>query len=281
MLEWTDHDLIERYFRNGPEIDPEHMLTVRCVKIFVDGALGSRGAAMMEPYSDSPEEKGLIVTPEDEVYRLTSQALQSGLQVAVHAIGDQANRVTLDAFRRAISKVPKTQDHRWRVEHAQVVALEDIPKFAPLGLVLSMQPPHCTSDMPWAEMRVGPDRIKGAYAWRSFLDSGVHLTLNSDFPGETLNPFHGMYAAMTRQNPGGEPEGGWYPAQRLSREEVLKAYTIEAAYSGFTENIQGKIFPGMLADFIVLSDDILKIPVREFLSLHVEQTYLGGDLVFD
>jgi predicted amidohydrolase YtcJ len=280
-LDWTDQDLIERYFRNGPDVDPEHMLTVRCVKIFVDGALGSRGAAMMEPYSDAPDEKGLIVTSEKEVYRLTSRALKSGFQVAVHAIGDLANRMTLNAFRRAIKDTHETSDHRLRVEHAQVVALEDIPKFASLGLVLSMQPPHCTSDMPWAEIRVGPDRIKGAYAWRSFLDSGVHLTLNSDFPGETLNPFYGMYAAMTRQNPEGEPEGGWYPAQCLSREEVLKAYTIEAAYSGFTEDIEGKILPGMLADFIVLSDDILSIPIREFLSLHVEQTYLGGDLVFD
>jgi predicted amidohydrolase YtcJ len=280
MLDWTDEDLIESYFQKGPEVDPEQMLAVRCVKIFVDGALGSRGAAMMEPYSDAPGEKGLIVTSEHEVYRLTSRALKSGLQVAVHAIGDRANRITLNAFRRAIKGVPETKDHRLRVEHAQVVALEDIPKFAPLGLVLSMQPPHCTSDMPWAETRVGPDRIRGAYAWRSFLDSGVHLTLNSDFPGETLNPFYGMYAAMTRQNPEGKPEGGWYPDQCLSREEVLKAYTVEAAFSGFTEDINGRILPGMLADFIVLSDDILSIPVREFLSLQVEQTYLCGNLVF-
>jgi len=256
------------------------MLFVHCIKVFVDGALGSRGAAMMESYSDAPEEKGLIVTSEQDLVRLTSRSLKSGLQVAVHAIGDQASRITLNAFRRAIKDVPEAKDHRLRIEHAQVVALEDIPKFAPLGIVLSMQPPHCTSDMPWAEIRVGPDRIRGAYAWRSFLDSGVHLTLNSDFPGETLNPFYGMYAAMTRQNPEGQPEGGWYPDQCLSREEVLKAYTVEAAFSGFTEDINGRILPGMLADFIVLSDDILSIPVREFLALQVEQTYLGGHLVF-
>ncbi len=280
MLDWTDEDLLESCFRKGPEIDPEQMLFVRCVKVFVDGALGSRGAAMMEPYSDAPGEKGLIVTSEQELVRLTSRSLKSGLQVAVHAIGDRANRITLNAFRKAIEDVPEAKDHRLRIEHAQVVALEDIQKFAPLGLVLSMQPPHCTSDMPWAEIRVGPDRIRGAYAWRSFLDSGVHLTLNSDFPGETLNPFYGMYAAMTRQNPEGQPEGGWYPDQCLSREEVLKAYTVEAAFSGFTEDINGRILPGMLADFIVLSDDILSIPVREFLSLQVEQTYLGGNLVF-
>ena len=280
MLDWTDEDLLESYFRKGPEVDPEQMLFVHCIKVFVDGALGSRGAAMMESYSDAPEEKGLIVTSEQDLVRLTSRSLKSGLQVAVHAIGDQASRITLNAFRRAIKDVPEAKDHRLRIEHAQVVALEDIPKFAPLGIVLSMQPPHCTSDMPWAEIRVGPDRIRGAYAWRSFLDSGVHLTLNSDFPGETLNPFYGMYAAMTRQNPEGQPEGGWYPDQCLSREEVLKAYTVEAAFSGFTEDINGRILPGMLADFIVLSDDILSIPVRGFLSLQVEQTYLGGHLVF-
>lgn len=177
--------------------------------------------------------------------------------------------------------VSDVEDHRLRIEHAQVVALEDIPKFEPLGLVLSMQPPHCISDMPWAETRVGAERIKGAYAWRSFLDTGVHLTLNSDFPGETLNPFYGMYAALTRQNSEGEPEEGWYPDQCLERDEVLEAYMVDAAYSGFEEEIKGRILPSMLADFIVLSDDPLSIPHRKFLSLKVEQTYVGGKLVFE
>jgi predicted amidohydrolase YtcJ len=281
MLDWSEEDLISPYYQRGPEIDPAHMLTIRCIKIFVDGALGSRGAAMLEPYSDSPGEKGLIVTPEDEVYRLTSQALKSGLQVAVHAIGDHANRITLNAFQRAIGENPDVKDHRLRLEHAQVVALEDIPKFAPLKVVLSMQPPHATSDMPWAEMRVGPERIKGAYAWRSFLATGVHMTLNSDFPGETLDPFFGMYAAMTRQTSEGKPEGGWYAEQCLTREEVLKAYTVEAAYSAFEEDIKGKLVPGMLADFIVLSADILAIPVQEFLNVRVKQTYLGGELIYE
>lgn len=142
---------------------------------------------------------------------MTARSLEAGFQVATHAIGDLANRITLNAYRRAINKVPGVKDHRLRLEHAQVVALEDIDKFAPLGIVLSMQPPHATSDMPWAETRVGPQRIKGAYAWRSFLNTSVHLALNSDFPGETLNPFCGMYAAETRQAPGGKPAGGWYP----------------------------------------------------------------------
>lgn len=280
MLDWTEEDLLERYFREGPEIDPDHWLTVRCVKIFVDGALGSRGAALLEPYADAPQETGLVTTPEDRVYELTRRSLNNRMQVAVHAIGDRANRITLDAFTRAIQDVPGVKDHRLRVEHAQVVALEDIPRFAALNLVLSMQPPHCTSDMPWVETRLGPERVRRAYAWRSILDTGVHMTLNSDFPGETLNPFVGMYTAMTRQSSGGLPEDGWYPEQCLTRDEVLKAYTTEAAYSEFTEDIKGKLLPGMLADFIVLSDDILTIPVREFLMLQVEQTFVGGELVF-
>jgi predicted amidohydrolase YtcJ len=281
MLDCTEQDLIETYFESGPVLDPENLLTIRCIKIFVDGALGSRGAAMLEAYSDAPDVKGLVVTPEDEVFRLSKRALQSGLQVAIHAIGDHANRITLNAFQRALEENLNVKDHRFRLEHAQVVAVEDIPKFAPLGVVLSMQPPHATSDMPWAETRVGPERIKGAYAWRTFWDSGVHMTLNSDFPGETLDPFVGMYTAMTRQTPEGDPEGGWYPEQCLQRDEVLKGYTVEAAYSGFEENIKGKIVPGMLADFIILSGDILNIPIKEFLNLKVEQTYLGGELIYE
>ena len=281
MLDAPDRGLLAPFFRRGPEIDPDHWLTVRCVKVFVDGALGSRGAAMIEPYSDDPEAMGVIVTPEDSLYAITARCLRSGLQVAAHAIGDRANRITLNAYRRALEAEPDARDSRLRVEHAQVTATDDIPKFAPLGVVLSMQPPHATSDMGWAETRVGPERIRGAYAWRSFLDTGVRLTLNSDFPGETLNPFWGMYAAETRRSPSGGPEGGWYPEQSLTREETLRAYTIEAAYSGFEEKIKGKIMPGMLADFIVLSEDIRTIPSRALLTLRVEQTYVGGRRIYE
>jgi hypothetical protein len=281
MLDGTDNKLLEPFILKGPEIDPAQILTVRCIKIFVDGALGSRGAALLEPYSDAPDTSGVIVTSEDSLYQLTVQALKSGLQVAVHAIGDRANRITLNAFGRALAEVPGVKDHRLRVEHAQVVSLEDIPRFSALGLVLSMQPAHCTSDMSWAETRLGAQRTKGAYVWRSFLKTGVHLALNSDFPGETLNPFYGMYAAETRQTPDNKPEGGWYPLQCLSRQEVLKAYTVESAYSGFEEGTKGKILPGMLADFIVLSDDILSIPSQKLLSLRVEKSYVGGKLVYE
>jgi len=280
MLDCTDEELIEPYLQNGPEIDPDNWLTIRCIKIFQDGSLGTRSALMLEPYSDAPDVLGVTTTSQEEIERLTIRSLQAGMQVATHAIGDRSNRITLDAYEASIRAVPGAKDHRLRIEHAQVVALEDIPRFKELDIVTSMQPPHATSDMPWAEDRVGPERIKGAYAWRSFLDAGIRVPLNSDFPGETLNPFYGMYAAETRQTPEGKPEGGWYPEQCLTRKEVLHAYTVESAYSGFEEHIKGQIAPGMLADFIVISDNILTIPSKAFLSLKVERTYIGGQLVY-
>jgi predicted amidohydrolase YtcJ len=281
MLDGTDKELLEDFFRRGPELDPAHWLVVRSIKVFADGALGSRGAALFEPYSDRPDTRGVITTPTAELTELTARALTAGFQIATHAIGDRGNRDTLDAYEAALKRVPAARDPRLRIEHAQVVALGDIPRFAQLKIVNSMQPPHCTSDLPWAEARIGPERIKGAYAWRRFLDAGVRVALNSDFPGETLNPFAGMYAAETRQTPGGQPAGGWYPAQRLTRQEVLRAYTIESAYAGFEEGIKGQIAPEMLADFTVLSDNIATIPARALLTLRVERTYVGGKLMFE
>jgi predicted amidohydrolase YtcJ len=280
MLDCTDEELIDPYLQNGPEIDPDNWLTVRSIKVFQDGSLGTRSALMLEPYSDAPEVLGVTTTSQEEIERLTTRSLQAGMQVVTHAIGDRSNRITLDAYEAAMRSVPGAKDHRLRIEHAQVVAIEDIPRFKELDIVTSMQPPHATSDMPWAEDRVGPDRIKGAYAWRSFFDAGVRVPLNSDFPGETLNPFYGMYAAETRQTPDGKPEGGWYPEQCLSREEVLYAYTVESAYAGFEEHTKGQIAPGMLADFIVISDNVLTIPSKALLSLEVEKTYIGGKLVY-
>jgi len=235
---------------------------------------------MFKPYSDAPDMLGVTTTSQEVLEKLTVRALKAGMQVATHAIGDCSNRITLDASEEALKQVPEAKDHRLRIEHAQVVSLEDIPRFKRLGIICSMQPPHATSDMPWAEERVGTERIKGAYAWRSFLDAGVRVPLNSDFPGETLNPFYGMYAAETRQTPDGKPEGGWYPEQCLTRKEVLYAYTVESAYSGFEEHIKGQIAPGLLADFIVISDNILTISSKDLLSLKVERTYIGGELVY-
>jgi predicted amidohydrolase YtcJ len=281
MLACTDEELIEPYLTNGPEIDPDHWLTVRSIKVFQDGSLGTRSALMLEPYSDAPDVVGVSTTSREELEELAVRSLRAGMQVATHAIGDRSNRITLDAYEAALRAVPEATDHRFRIEHAQVMALEDIPRFAELGVISSMQPVHATSDMPWAEDRVGPERIRGAYAWRSFLDAGVRVPLNSDFPGETLNPFYGMYAAETRQAPDGHPEGGWYAGQCLTREEVLNGYLTEGAYAAFEEDLKGKIAPGMLADFIVISDDIRSIPSENLPGIQVEQTYVGGKLVYD
>jgi len=281
MIACTDEELLGSFLESGPEIDPDNLLTNRCIKVFVDGALGSRGALMAEPYSDAPDVTGVTTTPEDALYDLSVRALESGMQIAVHAIGDRANRLTLDAFERAFKQVPSATGHRFRIEHAQVMGKGDIERFEPMGIIASMSPPHATSDMLWAETRVGPERITRAYAWRSFLDTGVHLALNSDFPGETLDPFYGMYAAETRQSPDGQPPGGWYPEQCLTRDEALRGYTVEGAYAGFEEDIKGRIRTGMLADFVVLSDDILAVPSRGLLNMKALQTYVGGRLVYD
>jgi len=281
MLDGADPALASHWLQRGPEIDSNHQLTIRAFKLFADGALGSRGAALLEPYSDSPQSKGTFTTPEPEVYNLTRQSLQRGFQVCTHAIGDAANRMVLDAYARALSDVPQARDPRLRIEHAQVLSPEDIPRFAKLGVIPSMQPVHATSDMGWAEQRLGPQRIKGAYAWRSLLQTGVHLPLSSDFPGETLNPFYGIYAAITRQDPQSNPPGGWYPEQRLRLEEALRGYTVEAAYAEFEEQAKGAIEPGKLADFIVISADITKLPAKEILAIRVLKTFVGGKLVYD
>jgi predicted amidohydrolase YtcJ len=283
MLDGADHDLVETWLARGPEIDPHHQLTIRSFKLFADGALGSRGALLLEPYSDAPQNKGTATTPESAIYDLTRRSLKNGFQVCTHAIGDAANRMTLNAYGRALQETPSARDARLRVEHAQVLAPEEIPRFAQLGVIPSMQPTHATSDMAWAEKRVGPVRIKGAYAWRSVLKTGVHLPLSSDFPGETLNPFYGIYAAITRQDPTGNPAGGWLPEQRLSLEEALRGYTREAAYAEFEEKNKGSLEAGKLADLIILDKDIrsLASTPKEILSIRVLKTYVGGRLVFD
>jgi predicted amidohydrolase YtcJ len=281
ILDGADEALVKEWLARGPEIDPHHRLTIRSFKLFADGALGSRGAALLEPYSDAPQTKGVVTTPAAAIYELTRRSLEKGFQVCTHAIGDAGNRLTLDAYERALKESTRTRDPRLRVEHAQVLAPQDIPRFAKLGIIPSMQPTHCTSDMPWAEKRVGPDRIKGAYAWRSVLATGVHLPLSSDFPGETLNPFYGIYAAITRQDPQGNPAAGWYPAQRLTLTEALRGYTIEGAYAEFEEQAKGSIEKGKLADFTIIEQDITRLNPKDILSLRVLKTVVGGKFVFD
>ena len=281
MLDGADHALVTQWLQRGPEIDPRHRFTIRSFKLFADGALGSRGAALLAPYSDASETTGVITTPEAEVYRLAHSSLEKGFQVATHAIGDRTNRMVLDAYARALKSVPEARDPRLRIEHAQVLAPDDIPRFASLGVIPSMQPTHATSDMKWAEARLGPERIKGAYAWRSILKTGAHLPISSDFPGETMNPFYGIYSAITRQDPQGNPPGGWYPEQRLTLDEALRGYTIEGAYAEFEEKDKGSIETGKLADLTVMSEDITNLPPKDILSTHVLKTIIGGNLVYE
>ncbi len=256
-------------------------LTIRALKLYADGALGSRGAELLTDYSDDPGNHGLVVTPIDSMKIAAAVALTKGFQVCVHAIGDGANRNVLNMY-ESVLKADSTHanNSRFRIEHAQVVSQEDIPRFAQLGVIPAMQQTHCTSDMYWAEQRLGPERVKGAYAWRSLIEAGSIIPGGSDFPVESVNPLLGFYAAITRQDAKGWPEGGWYPGQRMTREEALKSFTVWAAYAAFEENLRGSIEPGKLADFTVLSNDIMKCDTKEILSTKVIYTIVAGDIVY-
>ena len=268
------------YFARGP-VSGAHgeRIWIRSVKVYADGALGSRGAALLAPYSDDPGNTGLLVTPPERIQSLVHSALAAGFQVATHAIGDRGNRIALDAYQAGLRQKP-TRDHRFRVEHAQVIALSDIPRFARLGVIPSMQGSHQRSDMRWAEQRVGAQRIRGAYAWRSLLRSGAVIPNGSDAPVESLNPLISFYAAVTRQDESGYPPGGWYAAQRMTRAEALKAMTLWPAFAGFQETLLGSIKTGKLADFTVLDRDIMTVPAKEILSTKVVATVVGGRRVF-
>jgi hypothetical protein len=260
--------------RRGPEIGES--LTVRAIKLFADGALGSRGAALFQPYSDDPGNTGLLMLSQAEIEKVAREALAHGFQVCTHAIGDRANHVVLEAYAAALGG---PNDHRFRIEHAQVVSLTDFQKFKDFSILPSMQPTHATSDMRWAEARLGPDRLAGAYAWRRFLDLGLLIAGGSDTPVEEPNPMLGLYAAITRQDLAGNPPGGWMPDQRMSRAEALASFTLSAAFAAFEEHQKGSLEPGKLADFIVLDRDILSVPAAEIPLTRVRMTFLGGRLV--
>jgi predicted amidohydrolase YtcJ len=262
-----------------PDVDPDGtaMFVLRGVKLFADGALGSRGAALLAPYDDDPENRGLVITPPEELARAAKIAAESGFQVAVHAIGDRANRQVLDAF--AAAGAGPGRDLRFRVEHAQVLTPEDIPRFAALGVVASMQPTHATSDMPWAEARLGPQRIRGAYAWRSVLRTGAHLAFGSDFPVEEASPFLGLYAAVTRQDAEGRPPGGFLPDERLTLDEALHAFTVEPAWASFSERQRGVAATGFVADLTVF--DRALAPDRSLLATRASVVIVGGRIVHE
>jgi predicted amidohydrolase YtcJ len=255
-------------------------LRMQTLKLFMDGALGSRGAALLADYSDDPGNRGLFVTDPKTYLADVEKAHRCGIQVATHAIGDRANRHVLDVYEKVLGKDATTTDHRWRVEHAQIVALSDIPRFAKLHLIASMQPTHATSDMPWAEKRLGKDRLKGAYAWQRFIHAGVPLAFGSDFPVESPNPLPGIYAAVTRQDAEGNPPGGWLPDQRVSREQALAGFTRGAAYAQFMENEVGTLKPGLRADFVILDADPMTVPVRQIYDIKPLSTWVDGKSIY-
>ena len=276
-----DSAAIAHYFARGPQsaLYDGH-LWIRAIKLYADGALGSRGAALLDPYADDPKNSGLLRTAPEHLRRVATEALRHGFQVATHAIGDRGNRVALDAYEAALKAVPST-DHRFRIEHVQVLDHADVPRFAQLGVIPSMQAVHQTSDMYWAPTRLGYARTFGAYAWRSLLNTGVIIPNGSDFPVERVNPLFSFHAAVSRQDDDNWPPGGWFPEQKMTREEALKAMTIWAAYAGFQEQVTGSLTPGKYADFVILDRDIMTVPVSDILGTRVTATYIGGRAVFE
>jgi predicted amidohydrolase YtcJ len=254
-------------------------LDIRSVKLMSDGALGSRGAAMIDPYEDDAENHGLRMYTQAELDGYVKKANNMGFQVGIHAIGDYGNRQSLDAFEK--SQGGQKSPLRNRVEHAQIIALDDIPRFAELGVIASMQATHATSDMNMAEDRIGIERVKGAYVWRKLIDSGAVIANGSDFPVELANPMHGMYASVARKSRAGLPENGWRLEDGLTREETLHSFTLAAAYAALQEDRLGSLEPGKWADFIVVDRDFFVIPEAEIDDIQVLQTWVGGEMVYE
>ncbi|HEX6901301.1 MAG TPA: amidohydrolase family protein [Thermoanaerobaculia bacterium] len=274
-----DDALLSRWFQRGPEIDRDARLLVRGVKLYADGALGSRGAALVEPYSDDPGNLGLLTSTGEHLEDVSRRAAKSGFQVAIHAIGDRGGLVALDAMERGLGGA--RPDARFRLEHAQVLRLQDIGRLTRLGIIASMQPTHATSDMPWAGDRVGEKRLAGAYAWRKVLDAGGRLALGSDFPVESPDPRLGLYAAVTRQDLQGKPAGGWLPGERLTREEALRGFTLDAAWSLFLEKEVGSLEVGKRADLVVFARDPMTVPEAEIPKVEVDYTVVDGAVVHE
>ena len=267
--------LWQQYLQSGPEIG--EYLTVRTIKLVADGAMGSRGAAFWQPYTDDPENSGLLILPQATIEKVSREAVAKGFQGATHAIGDRANRVALEAYGVVLGE---HNDKRFRIEHAQAVSLPDFEKFRRFGVIASMQTSHATSDMRWAAKRMGPDRLMGAYAWRRFWNTGVKFANGSDFPVEEPNPFYGFFAAVARQDHQGFPAGGWMPDQKMTRAETLHSFTLGGAYAAFEEKSKGSLEVGKIADFLVLGSDVMTVPELEIPKVKVRMTFLGGQTVY-
>jgi predicted amidohydrolase YtcJ len=281
ITEWLPFDAAVKDLQNmrseGGVSDP--MLRTGALKGFTDGALGSRTAAMLAPYSDDPSTSGILTHPPDKLRAMAIERDQAGFQITFHAIGDKANRVALDVF-EAVEKTNGKRDRRDRIEHAQVVAPEDFARFAQLNVIASMQPSHETTDMRWAEARVGPERAKGAYAWATMLKNNVRLAFGTDYDVEPISPMRGLYACVTRELPGGGPAGGWQPQEKISLDDCIRAYTSGSAYAQFDEGKKGELKTGEYADFIVLSNDLTKVPPSEYVKTEVLRTVVGGRTVY-
>jgi predicted amidohydrolase YtcJ len=261
----------------GGTTDP--WLRTGALKGFLDGALGSRTAALLAPYSDDPSTSGILTNDPEKFRAMAIERDKAGFQINFHAIGDRANREALDIF-EAVAKTNGPRDRRDRVEHAQVLAPEDLPRFARLKVIASMQPAHETTDMRWAGSRLGPDRAKGAYAWAALLKSGARLAFGTDYPVEPISPMRGLYACVTRELPDGGPPGGWQPQEKISMEDCIRAYTSGSAYAQFEEGKKGELKVGEYADFIILSDDLTKIPPPQYTKTNVVRTVVGGRTVY-
>jgi predicted amidohydrolase YtcJ len=275
-----DSAAIRHYFARGPQSALyDGRLWIRSVKLYSDGALGSRGAALLDPYADDPKNSGLLVSAPEHIRDVATRGLRAGFQVNTHAIGDRGNRIVLDAYEAALAAVP-TADHRFRIEHAQVLNFADIPRFAKLGVIPAMQAVHQPSDMNWVPTRVGYGRSLGAYAWRSLMNTGVIIPNGSDFPVERVNPLYSFHASIARTDDNDWPPGGWLPAEKMTREEALKSMTIWPAVAAFQEQVMGSITPGKYADFVIFDQDIMRIPEDQILKTGVIATYLGGKAVY-
>ncbi len=282
MIAGPDRELTKKWLAKGPMIDStDHLLTVRSIKLNCDGALGNRGAWLLEEYSDMPGEFGMATLPMEYVLEVSRGGLENGFQVCAHAIGDRANREILDQYEKAFNENPAVTDHRFRIEHAQHLHPDDIPRFGQMNVIAAMQAVHLSSDRPWAIDRLGEKRIKeGAYMWQSLLKSGAKVINGTDVPVEPINPLVSFYASVTRQTLDGTPDGGYEPEEKMTREQALRSYTIDAAYGEFEEHVKGSIEVGKLADFTVFSKDIMTIEPSEILTTEVEMTIVGGKTVY-
>ncbi|HEV8255186.1 MAG TPA: amidohydrolase, partial [Vicinamibacteria bacterium] len=279
MLSGRDRELLRAWRARGPDRDAEKMLVVHSVKFFADGALGSRGAWLLEDYSDRPGHRGAPDATFDKA--LAADMAKAGFQLAIHAIGDAANRDALDFFESLFAAAPATRALRHRIEHAQVLDPRDIPRFARLGIIASMQPPHAVEDKAWAQDRLGPERVRGAYAWRSLREAGARLVFSSDLPGSDYDIFYGLHSAITRRGKDLQPPGGWHPEQTMTPEEALRGYTTWAAYAAFVEDRTGVLAPGHWADITILDVDPLEADAEKLLHGHVLATIVAGKVVYE